>query len=210
MSSENLQCSLCGKDHLKIYDRYAKCLNCDLHVKLIKDIVSPEAEKNRYETHNNSEDDEGYLGYLSKLLDFIPDFKGPVLDFGCGATKGLEALFLKKDIKMDITSYDPYFYPIGLRGKKFKTIYASECFEHFNNPKKTIQKILSLMSSDSTLAVRTELYNEELGPIHQWWYFRDPTHVCFFTPKTFSWISNEFNLNIVYLKSPYAVLKPNS
>ena len=206
MSSENLQCLLCGTDCLKIVESHVKCLNCGLYFKHSRDIMNPDQEKKRYRLHNNSIKDNGYLNYLAKLLDFIPNIEGPVLDFGCGPTKGLKALFERRGLKVPVVSYDPFFFDEELESQVFKTVYASECFEHFNDPNKTISRIKSLMTKDSTLAVRTELYNIE-DSIREWWYFKDPTHVCFYTKQTFDWIAKEYDFQLLLLKSPYIILK---
>lgn len=194
-------------DSLKVFERFANCLNCNLHFKFKAEHPSFEAEKKRYNEHNNSTQDEGYLNYLARLLDHIPELEEPILDFGCGPTKGLEALFKREAIDKSLISYDPIFFNTNLEQKKFKTIYASECFEHFNEPKKSIKKVLGLMSSESTLAIRTELYSAEIGDLDKWWYFKDPTHLCFYTEDTMKWISKEYKLEILSMKSPFIIFK---
>lgn len=205
MSSENLECPLCGADSIKVFESFQKCLNCELHFKHPEDLVSFEREKHRYLEHNNSVDDEGYLKYLGKLLDCIPRLEEPILDFGCGPSKGLEALLKKRKIQKSVLSYDPYFFDEDLSDQKFKTIYASECVEHFNKPKVSMDKLINLMSKDSILAIRTELYSEDKGALEKWWYFKDPTHVCFYTTKTMRWVSKKYALNILKLESPYII-----
>ena len=90
---------------------------------------------------------------------------------------------------------------------KYNRIYASECFEHFTNPYKTISFIASLQNSKGHLAIRTELFESSKVPLEKWWYFKDPTHVCFYTKHTVSWLSKAFNYKIKFLKSPFIVLE---
>ena len=206
MSSENLECPLCGSDCLKVEESFAKCLKCDLHFKFPDQRVSQNEEKHRYSLHNNSVKDLGYLNYLKRLLECIPSLEEPILDFGCGPTKGLEALLKTLGKNEQIDSYDPYFFPKDLELNHYKTVYASECFEHFNKPHKSISKIKSLMADNSTLAIRTEIYTNEVGPLPDWWYFKDPTHVCFYTVKSITWIANEFNFKVLLIDSPFIIL----
>jgi hypothetical protein len=193
-----------------VAESFIECLKCGLFFKPYEAFLSSEDEKQRYSLHNNSVEDESYLNYLEQLVDLIPSLEGPVLDFGCGPTKGLEFLLKKRNFKDEVESYDPYFFNKDLEEKKFKTVYASECFEHFNKPFETISEIKNLMSPHSLLAIRTELYSYELGPINEWWYFKDPTHVCFYTQKTFNWIAESFDFELSYIKSPNILLSLRS
>ena len=171
--------------------------------------MSLELEKKRYETHNNSVEDKNYLKYLKKLLDLNPELKSPVLDYGCGPTQGLKALLKIEKPLLEVVSYDPIFFNKELNKNHFRTIYASECVEHFNSPKESLKKMIDLMSKDSCLMIRTELYDGVKEPLNSWWYFRDPTHVSFYNTKTIEKISELFNLEVRLLKSPYIMLQSN-
>ena len=33
-------------------------------------------------------------------------------------------------------------------------------------------------------------------PFEDWWYVRDPTHVCFYAPETLEWIARRFGWSL--------------
>ncbi|MCH8209266.1 MAG: methyltransferase domain-containing protein, partial [Nitrospinae bacterium] len=74
---------------------------------------------------------------------------------------------------------------------------------HFKRPEKEIKTILNLLSKEGYLAVMTRFYPERNGgPDHDlfmnWYYQRDPTHICFYSPQTFAWIARKNACKILY------------
>lgn len=208
MSSKDEECRLCKNKETKVSSHFIFCPQCHLYLKNSKDFMSLEKENERYLQHNNDVTDVNYLTYLSKLFSYLPkDLQGPVLDFGCGPTKGVEALVEKEKLNIEVHSYDPIYFPTGIsEGFKYNKIYASECFEHFLNPAKTIGFIAGLQESGGVLAIRTELYTLSKGPLEKWWYFNDPAHVCFYTEESIGWLAERFNYQVKTLDSPHIVL----
>lgn len=201
-------CLLCGSKTHIYEDSYYKCSNCNLIFKDPHLFVSLEKEKARYLTHNNSPEDQGYLKYLNKLFSCVDVHEGKILDYGCGPTKGLEALVKSKNLsKLEVESYDPIFFPEknSEKNQKYDFIFASECFEHFYDPKKEIENILKLLNSKGSLLISTELSDGK--SFKNWWYLKDPTHVVFYSLKTFKWLADRYNLDVLLLKSPHIVLK---
>ena len=91
----------------------------------------------------------------------------------------------------EVVSFDPYYFPeIKLEGK-YDFITCSEVVEHLYQPGTEIQKLQSLIKSGGILGVMTQLYSEEID-FADWWYRRDPTHVCFFQRQTMEWIAREW------------------
>ena len=209
MSFKDTECRLCRNKETEVSSHFVFCAQCQMYFKSLKDCLSLEKENERYLQHNNDVTDVNYLTYLSKLFSYLPkDLQGPVLDFGCGPTKGVEALVKKEKLNIEVHSYDPIYFPEGIsKHFKYNKIYASECFEHFLNPAKTIGFISDLQDSDGVLAIRTELYSLSKGPLEKWWYFKDPAHTCFYTEDTIRWLAERFNYQIKTLDSPYIVLE---
>lgn len=200
-----MNCPLCLAKSFLEESFFYRCERCDLSFKAPDKRPSYESEKQRYLSHNNDTEDEVYLGYLDKLLSFVDlDSIKSVLDYGCGPTKGLKALMAKKDLQICVDSYDPIFFPDGVKKTSYDLIYASECFEHFYNPKKEIEKIISCLSVGGGLAVSTNL--SDGADLKTWWYAKDPTHVVFYSKKTIEFLAKNYGLELSVLQSPHIVL----
>jgi hypothetical protein len=112
-------CPLCDSDRVALFhqDKQRKYFHCAEQCRLIfvdpAVILSPEAEKKRYEQHVNSPTDAGYRSFLQKLAHplnamLLPRSIG--LDFGCGPGPTL-SLILEELGDHQVALYDPYFYP---------------------------------------------------------------------------------------------------
>ena len=51
------------------------------------------------------------------------------------------------------------------------------------------KEVVVLLQKGGTLAIMTRFYGVE-APFAQWWYRRDPTHVCFYCEETMRWIAS--------------------
>lgn len=206
MSDENKNCLLCGDESSKKTSLLWECLRCGLLFKNPDQFWGLEKEKARYLTHNNDVNNESYLKYLDKLFSKMNALEGDILDFGCGPEKGLESLVEKKGLRnLFVDSYDPIFFPKISKNKKYDFVYASETLEHFYQPTVEIENILNLLKPGGVWAVGTNLSDNE--NLEKWWYTNDPTHVAFYNQKTFSYISNKYQLEIIHFKSPHIILK---
>ncbi|MFZ5648178.1 MAG: class I SAM-dependent methyltransferase [Bacillota bacterium] len=116
------------------------------------------------------------------------------LDFGCGPSPVLKVLLNSLGISADV--YDPFFFPDKVfLNKRYQLITCTEVFEHLKNPLETIALLGSLLDDNGVLAVKT-LFHTTCNDFNKWWYRHDPTHICFYSPRTFEWIGNKFDLNI--------------
>jgi hypothetical protein len=76
--------------------------------------VKSDIELKRYELHQNSPDNEGYVSFLKRMYTQITnriDKKGLGLDFGSGPTPLLRKMFTDYGYRMNI--YDYYYAPSG-------------------------------------------------------------------------------------------------
>jgi len=180
---------------------YYHCPNCDLIFMDESFYLDAAAERTRYEQHNNTCENEGYV---QMFRDFIqktvqPHLEGidTALDFGCGPGPVLATLLREMGISTDI--YDPYFFPRReYRGKHYDLITSTEVFEHLSQPLETLQLLISLLNNNGILAIMT-LFHPPIEDFPNWWYHRDPTHICFYSTQTLTWIAQHFNLDILYL-----------
>jgi 2-polyprenyl-3-methyl-5-hydroxy-6-metoxy-1,4-benzoquinol methylase len=91
--------------------------------------------------------------------------------------------------------YDPYFYPDKTVFKnKYEFITCTEAAEHFYNPLAEFNRMNELLKKNGVLAVMTSLFDNSIN-FDNWYYRRDPTHVIFYSEKTFHVIAKQRNWN---------------
>lgn len=177
------------------------CTLCNGLVRSPDVWLSPHAESERYKLHQNSELNAGYRRFLRVLLDAakpfvvqIPQEPLRALDFGCGPTPLIHQDFEQARWE----AYDPLFFPVSPKGT-YGLIYASECLEHFRFPYQEFQYLNSLLCKGGLFAVSTE-QPPTLDPelLKKWHYLSDPTHIFFYTSKTWEWIAHHWNWTLLY------------
>jgi len=195
-----MQCPLCYDDSIDLYlgikeRKYLICKRCDLVFVPEKNLLSPEEEKRRYDLHENDIGDSNYQEFLSQLLNPMLEVLNPPalgLDYGCGPGPALANMFEKQGYSMKI--YDPFYAnDPGVLDKKYDFITCTEVVEHFHEPGKEFSQIINLLKPKGFLGIMTDL-RVARKDFKNWHYRRDPTHVCFYSDKTFDWISQEWGL----------------
>ncbi|MCO5142186.1 MAG: class I SAM-dependent methyltransferase [Oligoflexia bacterium] len=204
-------CSLCQSAKNNLYaeysslEKYFLCEECD-GVFLAPNLrLGLSKEKKRYELHQNKLDSPDYSSYLQSILDEVrPDLSSnkKYLDYGCGSERGLERFALKQELKVD--SYDPIYEPEIIMVKNgYDGIFAIEVVEHFFEPKKEFLTMDSLICSGGSILLRTSLRPEKETDFKRWWYRRDPTHVFFYSKKTFSYLADILGWKIRKWNPPF-------
>ncbi|KAA3601488.1 MAG: class I SAM-dependent methyltransferase [Calditrichaeota bacterium] len=208
-SNAKMICTLCGSAlKNKIDENYFDCEVCKAIVLDKKIYLTAEEEKARYETHNNDVNDVGYQNFTFPITNFVfenflPSHKG--LDFGSGTGPVISSMLMKKNY--DIVQYDPFFAPNHhIFKNKFDYIVCCEVVEHFNNPKKEIDRLISLLKENGMLLIMTMLFNDQID-FKRWNYREDPTHVFIYRKETIEFIANGNNLQIVKLTDRFIALQ---
>lgn len=202
-------CPLCGCKETSFFctrndsgsgeRHYFKCPVCALIFLLPAQRLSLEAEKSRYDFHQNNPADAGYLDFLSQLAEplslRLP--KGAAgLDFGCGPGPAMSGWFRERGFTME--DYDPIYRPrLPLLEQSYDFITCTETAEHFYHPRREFLLLDRLLKPGSFLGVMTFILEEE-SRFADWWYPSDTTHVCFYQPRTLQWIAawREWTLEI--------------
>lgn len=161
-------------------------------------------EVRRYLEHNNSLDNPGYVAMFDKKLDLLPTAcpgVKTVLDYGCGYEPVLKALLKRRGYLADV--YDENFFSDPPPRPSYDLVISTETFEHFKSPAREMENILALIRPGGFLAVMTRFYPTsgdapDRADFERWYYKRDPTHIVFYSEKTFSWMADHFGLGIVY------------
>ena len=182
------------------------CTHCDLIAVPDDQHLAPDAERSRYELHENTLDNPGYVARFERLLDRIEEVCSglrTVLDFGCGPGPVLVELLRRRGFAA--TGYDPFFAPDADLSAPFDLVISTETFEHFCRPRREIQTILRLLRPGGYLAVMTQFHP---GPdaLADWWYLRDETHVAFYSPATFAWIGRNFGFRVIHSDDLHVVI----
>jgi hypothetical protein len=120
-----LNCHICDKPtesfkHEKTNITYYYCEACEYIFKSPECYQDLSTQKERYNLHENDENDPGYQAYFQRFLDFILpllDKPNTALDFGCGRSSLLASLLKKEGIDCDY--YDPIYHPDTLNDRSF-------------------------------------------------------------------------------------------
>ena len=171
-------CPLCTADDLyqlatidsKTYER---CNVCQLTFLSAKHHLPPEAELARYQLHENSPEDRRYRKFLSRLTDhLVPNLSlgAEGLDYGSGPGPTLSVMLEEHGFRMNI--YDPYFAP--------NTDTLEQTYDFIT----WLGVMTEMLVSDENFA--------------EWWYHREPTHVCFYKQATMAWIATQYDWEVVY------------
>ena len=199
-----MKCHICNKPTAsftqeKTNIKYYHCKACEYIFKSPECYQDLNSQKERYNLHENNEEDAGYVAYFQRFLDFIlPLVERPrnALDFGCGRTSLLASLLEKEGIACDY--YDPIYHPdILVDNKKYDLIVSTEVFEHLHQPSEVFESLVEKLNDGGYLAIQTEFHSNEEASFKKWWYPQDPTHIVFFRAHTFKVLCEKYRCKLV-------------
>ncbi len=218
-----MKCKICSNEVRIILDRqfgynYAYCGSCEFMSRQESQIVSPDREKQEYQTHNNTLEQDGYVEMLNRFLDKsvfpytveLERKKGGrsnlrALDFGSGPGDCVLAHLLKQN-GFQADTYDLFFAPEKVyRDRIYDVITCTEVLEHLKNPFKALRLFKKHLEPGGVLAVTTLFHSvSEDVPggeeaFQDWWYRRDVTHISFYRPRTFEVIGEKLGFELIYL-----------
>ncbi len=168
---------------------YFSCGNCDLVFVPSEFHVDEEAARQRYLTHDNDPDNADYRRFLSRLWDELrPSLPEGArgLDYGAGPGPALAAMIQEDGYLAAL--YDPLFHPDeAVLDDIYDFIVCTETVEHFSTPRADFARLHRLLVPGGWLGIMTDVLEDRVG-FGDWYYHRDPTHVAFYTRRTFQWI----------------------
>ncbi len=203
-------CPLClthAEYFYKDIQKYCRCPTCHGIFVIFEDLPDKNREKERYKLHDDNAEDAGYRKFVSPITaniekDFSTEAKG--LDFGAGTSQIITKVMQEKGY--DIIPYDPYFHPdTELLKKRYDYIASCEVIEHFYHPAKEFALLKSMLKKDAKLYLMTDIYDENVE-FSSWYYKNDPTHVFFYTKKTFEWIQKKFAFTNLFIEKRLIIL----
>ncbi|MDZ7607001.1 MAG: class I SAM-dependent methyltransferase [Cyclobacteriaceae bacterium] len=204
-----MNCTLCDTLLTKMVDEYYFiCSTCGAYVKDKKYFIDNTREKERYEEHNNDVADVGYQNFTSPITNAILKNHNKQqlgLDYGCGTGPVIAKQLKDKDYQVKL--FDPYFYPVyDYLNHQYDYIFSCEVFEHFNQPKLEIEKLVRLLKPEARLYIMTHLYNPDIN-FTNWYYRNDPTHVFIYTLKTIEFIVLKYSLTLEKISDRLIIAK---
>ena len=198
-------CKICSSLTDSIEDssknlRYYRCKSCGFIYLDNAFMVNYIEEKNQYDQHNNGFNN---LGYVQMFKRFIEENISPylknievALDFGSGPGPVLSELLRQRGLEVD--EYDLYFSPEKVYEERFYDLITStEVFEHLSKPLEVMELLVEHLNSNGYLILMTKFPPEDDQEFLDWWYRRDPTHISFFTPKSFEIMATKMGLKIL-------------
>jgi len=206
-------CPLCTAQESLPYftDRqrcYQQCSVCALVYVPAQFHLSQLQQRLRYDEHNNSPADEGYRTFLGQLMapllnELQPGQQG--LDFGCGPGPTLSVMLQEHGYVMSL--YDPFYAnDDAIFQHQYDFITCTEAIEHFEQPGKEWRRLLSLLKDGGLLAIMTGLYPAKPA-FADWYYKNDPTHICFYSARTFEWLAQRDGLELVFSEQSVVIFR---
>ncbi len=179
---------------------YSYCPHCEVIMLDASMRVDGSREKHQYDQHINTLENIGYVQMFEDFLDFFWEELTcnalSALDFGSGPTPVLAHLMQKRGVGVDC--YDKFYQPEPIfEGKSYDLITSTEVFEHLFNPLETLRHLSQHLNPKGHIALMTLFHDNSMEHFWQWWYRRDPTHITFYTPKTFEIMATMCDLCIV-------------
>ena len=196
-----ISCPVCSASAHVIVDEktsitYHCCTACDYWCKAPEHHPTLPEQKPRYDLHENDPDDPGYRAYFQRFLDWVlPQVttQGRALDFGSGASDLLATML--SEAGFDATRYDPIYHPdTGYRGDHYDLIVSTEVFEHLSDPMAVFAHLADRLAPGGYLALQTQFHPDDAAAFLRWYYRLDPTHIGFFTPRTFQKMARQQGL----------------
>ncbi len=196
-------CPLCSGVSVPFFeDQYFRCTTCNGVFMKAAYHVEKSDEKQRYEEHNNDIHDPAYQNFVSPITDSVLlefDENAIGLDFGSGTAPVISHVLSQKNYQMQ--QYDVFFAPnTKVLSQKYDFIACCEVVEHFHQPDKEFGLLRTLLKPGGKLYIMTNMITKP-ERFANWYYRRDPTHVFFYTPKTFEFIKDYFGFDSLTINS---------
>lgn len=210
------RCLICEGKTEALFDgqfglTYYSCPGCGFIAQDRAALVTFEEEREEYDRHENSIENEGYVAYFKRFLEasLLPYRDGERgLDYGSGPEPVLSQV-LARDYGLDVDIYDLHYQPDKVfEGKAYDFITTTEVIEHVKDPVAFLQTFYDLLRPGGVVALMTLFHPQDKAAFLDWWYRRDITHISFFTPETFRVMAKGCGFEVVFCDNHrYVTLK---
>ena len=213
ISISHQSCPLCRSSKTTEYlsepqRDYLYCETCSLVFVPNFQFITAEQEKAYYDLHQNHPDDQGYRKFLSRLLIPLKEKLQPGacgLDFGSGPGPTLSLMF--EEIGYPMKIFDHFYANDGyVLQQKYDFITITETVEHLHNPKTELERLWSIIKPGGFMGIMTKLVIDREA-FANWHYKNDPTHVCFFSQQTFTWLADMWHAKLQFIANDVILLE---
>ncbi len=198
-------CKICNSRVKQIEDKkkslyYYRCCFCGFISLNDSQRVDIKLEKQQYDQHNNSLENKGYVEMFEEFIDlsialYLENIQ-TALDFGSGPSPVFSELLKRRGLEVDI--YDLFYAPKKVyEDKSYDLITSTEVFEHLCQPLETLELLTRHLNFNGYIVLMTKFPPKEDDLFLNWWYRRDPTHISFFTPKSFEIMAEKVELKLI-------------
>lgn len=197
-------CKICSQELVLFFDDYMQCntYHCEACEFIFKDnaaIISTEKELKVYQQHNNTLENLGYVAMFEAFIakSITPHQKNirTVLDFGSGPNPVLATLLAQKGFQTEY--YDKFFSPQKVyENKRYDLITCTEVIEHISDIQALMELFSEHINPNGYLALMTQFHPNDPEAYLNWWYRRDPTHISFFRPHSFSVLAQQHGFSL--------------
>ena len=201
-----MNCLICAREDLyqvhNIKRIFYRCKFCGFS--FVDPIFYPdiETQKCRYELHNNSEKQKGYVDFLSNIIEHALFYKKnpeKVLDFGSGPNPLTVKLLKERNI--DVYAWDIFFANESFPAQEtFDIVLCIEVAEHFIDPQKDFCDIARTLKQDGFAFVHTHISPQKDEDFLSWWYIQDITHISFYSKKSLEILASMNALDLISIE----------
>ncbi len=112
-----------------------------------------------------------------------------------------------KGLGYHVDMYDPFFAPTReWEGRLYDAVTAVEVVEHFFNPSSEFRRLRGVLVPGGHLVLRTLLHYSDRERFARWWYRQDPTHVCFYSNRSFQMLADMLGMELLDIKEGRSVV----
>jgi hypothetical protein len=210
-----INCRICDSSSPEFYrdprtlKTYHHCGECDLRFLNPVHYLSGREEEARYRLHDNRVEDEGYQKFNRPVVDSIRRKPPPldILDFGCGDGPVIPHMLQGSGYNIEI--YDPFFRPDdSVLKREYDVVTLVEVAEHLYYPQKEFTRIKKMLRPGGRLIAMTELFKDHMN-FGEWYYRKDPTHVCLYSERTMNWLKDRLGFSSVTVEFSRLILFTN-
>lgn len=164
---------------------FMHCPSCGLVFVSRAQWLTVNDERARYDHHDNSHSNPGYVRFLGEVADAVGAIAAPgarILDFGSGENAVLTAELRRRGF--DAIPYDP-LYALGesALSSTYDVVILCEVIEHLRDLRDELLSASRCLAAHGCMVIRTQCY-PSVEDVPTWWYARDATHIHFFAPRT--------------------------
>jgi len=207
-------CKICHHPTQHYFDTqmqwdFYHCKACGFFFKDPTHYLDATQEIKVYENHNNSFESPGYVEMFENFINvtFRPYLSTiqTVLEFGCGPGPVLAKLLKMQGLH--VSTYDKFFSPEKVyENRHYDLITSTEVLEHIDDPNAIMQFFHTHLQAQGYLAIMTQFHDNTAKAFLSWWYRKDPTHICFYTPHTFEVLAQKHGFKVLYYDTKKNIL----